>query len=76
MRFGEFVSEPVAWTPQKPGQDLVSHGPSSGSSLHAIALLWLKEDRDYRRELEKAGGRKERGARKNETTDSEIFFKK
>lgn len=76
MRFGELVSEPVAWTPQNPGQDLVRHGASTGSTLHAMALLWLKEDRDYRRELEKTGGRKQRGSRKDETTDSEIFFKK
>ncbi|KAJ8583777.1 P-loop containing nucleoside triphosphate hydrolase protein [Rhizopogon salebrosus TDB-379] len=69
MRFGSFVTEPTLWP----------SGFTDGQqapTLYNTALQWLKEDRDYRRELEKEG-RKGRGPR-NETvpSDSETFYKK
>ncbi|KAI5116956.1 hypothetical protein M0805_001929 [Coniferiporia weirii] len=75
MRFGEFVGEPVPWTPFNHAQDSTVSG--SGSTLHSTALQWLKEDREYRRDLERKG-RKLRGARRDETvpSDSEAFFRK
>ncbi|KAG0709611.1 P-loop containing nucleoside triphosphate hydrolase protein [Suillus ampliporus] len=69
MRFGSFATEPTPWP----------SGFTNGSqppTLYNTALQWLREDRDYRRELEKQG-RKGRGAR-DETvpSDSETFYKK
>lgn len=80
MRFGEIVNSPVLWTPNGAIQSSPSETGSVsalGSSLHALALQWLKEDREYRRELER-NGRKTRGARRDEVvpTDSETFFRK
>ncbi|KZS97568.1 P-loop containing nucleoside triphosphate hydrolase protein [Sistotremastrum niveocremeum HHB9708] len=77
MRDGTFVIPPVAWP------SILETAPTAktalpGSSLHAIALNWLKEDREIRRNEERAGKRVQtRGARKNGvTSDSEIFYKK
>ena len=76
MRLGAFVSNPIPWTPQSPLQDPIIVSISSGSTLHALALLWLKEDREFRRELEKKG-RKTRGAKRDDVpSDSEQFFRK
>ena len=63
MRLGEFVAEPTAWNSVS-GQIQVVKKPI-GSDLHAMALLWLEEDRVHRRELEK-NGRKLRGARRDQ----------
>ncbi|KLO08821.1 P-loop containing nucleoside triphosphate hydrolase protein [Schizopora paradoxa] len=69
MRFGEFVQTPQRWVPPLPGG-------RAGPHLHEVALQWLKDDRDYRRGLEKKG-RKVRGARKDDVpTDSETFYRK
>ena len=60
MRFGSFVVPPTPWPFPSP-----LTGPSQNgavSVLYTIALQWLKEDRDYRRGLEKQG-LKLRGAR-------------
>jgi CCR4-NOT complex subunit CAF16 len=77
MRFGRFVSEPALWVQQQTERGLPS--PSSGSTLHALALRWLKEDREFRKQ-EEAGGRlnKTRGAKPDTgvPTDSEVFYKK
>lgn len=60
MRFGSFVTLPTPWTPNT---DL---GISLDTpTLYKLALQWLKEDRDYRRELEKNGQQVVRGARRN-----------
>jgi hypothetical protein len=62
MRFGSFVTEPTLWP----------SGFTNGNqtlTLYNTALQWLKEDRDYRRELEKQG-RKSRGARNEVCFDS------
>jgi len=72
MRFGTFVGEPVQWHPEQ----VIS---LSGSSLHAMALSWLKEDKAYRKNEEEAGRKtRTRGARRDQTvpSDSEIFYKK
>jgi len=80
MRDGEFVTNPTPW----PFSEELTNQPSSttlkksGSSLHALALAWLKEDREVRRTAEETGKlAKTRGARKNAVpTDSETFYKK
>ncbi|KAG6336608.1 hypothetical protein ID866_2484 [Astraeus odoratus] len=67
MRLGYFVTEPAPWP----------FSSTASVNLYETALQWLKEDREHRRELEE-GGRKIRGARRNQAipTDSEIFYKK
>jgi len=62
MRHGQFVEEPIPWNPTN-GLSLT---PSGSSSLYTMALQWLKEDRDIRRELEKAGQKVTRGARRDQ----------
>lgn len=57
MRFGSFATPPIAWPPT--GE---SNTVKLGTSMYSIALQWLTEDREVRRELEKAG-RKQRGPR-------------
>ncbi|KAF7313306.1 P-loop containing nucleoside triphosphate hydrolase protein [Mycena chlorophos] len=74
MSFGRLVSPPTQW-PLEPNSEL---GLKFGSaSLYQVALQWLKEDREYRRELE-ATGLKLRGARRDQTVpdDSETFYRK
>lgn len=63
MRSGSFVQQPSPWPITSP-TTLATRNPSA-ASLYVIALQWLKEDRENRRELEKEG-KKMRGARKNE----------
>jgi CCR4-NOT complex subunit CAF16 len=65
MRLGSFVTNATPWP-------LPSIVPQSGnderapdSTLFQIALQWLREDREDRQELEKAG-RKTRGARRGQ----------
>ncbi|CAE6447855.1 unnamed protein product [Rhizoctonia solani] len=77
MRFGQFVSEPAPWLQQQTEPGLPS--PASGSTLHALALRWLKEDREFRQREEAAGRlNKTRGAKPDTgvPTDSEVFYKK
>lgn len=77
MRFGSFVTEPTPWLQDQTQPGLPA--PSSGSTLHALALQWLKEDRDFRQQEEAAGRtRKTRGAKPDNgvPTDSETFYKK
>uniref|UniRef100_A0A8H8CM06 ABC transporter domain-containing protein n=1 Tax=Psilocybe cubensis TaxID=181762 RepID=A0A8H8CM06_PSICU len=72
MRYGSFVTLP---TPYNPNPSL---GTSSTSTLYNLALQWLKEDRDYRRELERNGQQITRGARRDQAvpSDSETFYRK
>ncbi|KAJ7095358.1 P-loop containing nucleoside triphosphate hydrolase protein [Mycena belliarum] len=74
MAFGRLVTPPTQWPPAA-GPEL--NAEFGSSTLYSVALQWLKEDREHRRELEK-NGRRERGARRNETvpSDSETFYKK
>ncbi|RDB22708.1 putative ABC transporter ATP-binding protein C20G4.01 [Hypsizygus marmoreus] len=75
MRLGSLLTAPASW-PINDGSALISQF-SSATPLYRVALEWLKEDRDHRKQLEDQG-RKTRGARRNETipSDSEIFYKK
>jgi len=75
MGFGSFISPPVAWPITAHSPLVVQFAPAT--TLYTVALQWLKEDRDHRRELEKQG-RKTRGARRHEITpsDSEVFYSK
>ncbi|TFK75933.1 P-loop containing nucleoside triphosphate hydrolase protein [Pluteus cervinus] len=70
MRFGSFVTQPSSW-PFK--SDISSPIPT----LYDVALKWLKDDREHRRELE-SNGLKRRGARRDQAvpTDSETFYRK
>ena len=61
MRLGAFAKVPSPW----PFKDAAEAGRNT--QLYNIALQWLREDREHRRELEKAG-RKLRGARKDEVS--------
>lgn len=75
MRSGSFVTSPSAW-PIIPTSSLAMKF-STSTTLYNVALQWLKEDRDHRRQLENQG-MKRRGARRDETvpSDSETFYKK
>ncbi|KZT06506.1 P-loop containing nucleoside triphosphate hydrolase protein [Laetiporus sulphureus 93-53] len=80
MHLGTFLSQPTPWplTPDVASQAVsVDLGPTP--SLYTLALHWLKEDRERRRELEKQG-LKMRGARVGKPgevpSDSETFYKK
>ncbi|KAF4574639.1 P-loop containing nucleoside triphosphate hydrolase [Pleurotus pulmonarius] len=72
MRFGSFVTPPTPWpiadTPTRPG---------TSSALYSVALEWIREDREHRRQLEKEGMKK-RGARREQAvpSNSEIFYRK
>ncbi|KAJ6599089.1 P-loop containing nucleoside triphosphate hydrolase protein [Mycena vulgaris] len=74
MAFGRLVTAPTQW-PLVPGSALSAQFGSA--TLYNVALQWLKEDREFRRELEKKG-RKMRGPLKDQTvpTDSETFYRK
>ncbi|KAG8862311.1 CCR4-NOT regulatory complex component [Tulasnella sp. 330] len=82
MRDGALVAgtdtnkNPMVWPPLA-SSSAVSGG-DVGSTLHTVALQWLKGDRQLRREAEAEGKkRKTRGARVNDVpTDSETFYKK
>ncbi|QRV76548.1 ABC transporter [Ceratobasidium sp. AG-Ba] len=77
MRFGSFVVEPAHWSNDQTQVETSSSAP--GSTLHALALQWLKEDRTYRRQEEANGRFKKTRGPKEDTgvpTDSEAFYKK
>jgi CCR4-NOT complex subunit CAF16 len=61
MRLGAFVTEPTSWPFSDPAQ------AGRDSQLYSVALRWLREDREHRRDLEKSG-RKLRGARHDEVS--------
>ncbi|KAG6854800.1 hypothetical protein C0991_001227 [Blastosporella zonata] len=75
MRLGSVIAPPAAW-PVTSASPLASQFPTP-TTLYTLALQWLKEDRENRRELEKSG-RKTRGARRDQIlpTDSETFYRK
>lgn len=58
MRDGSFVTTPVKW----PSETFTA------SSLHSLALQWLKEDRATRMAAEASGERRKRGARIEEVS--------
>ena len=65
MRLGTFVKKPRPWSRVLAGQSLDNIAGGLDRTLFEIALEWLREDREHRRELEKAG-RKTRGARRDQ----------
>ncbi|KAH9981834.1 P-loop containing nucleoside triphosphate hydrolase protein [Russula compacta] len=76
MRFGNFVMNPMPW-PFSPTHPLLGNNAGApNQTLFQVALHWLRQDREYRRELEKAG-RKIRGARRSQDvpSSSEAFYK-
>ncbi|KAG6850045.1 hypothetical protein H0H93_002054 [Arthromyces matolae] len=75
MRLGSVIEAPVNW-PILSTSSLASQFDSS-TTLYALALQWLKEDRDHRRDLERLG-RKTRGARRDQIvpTESEAFYRR
>ncbi|KAI0040087.1 P-loop containing nucleoside triphosphate hydrolase protein [Auriscalpium vulgare] len=77
MRFGAFATPPTSWPPVVGPPGLQNALALSSQSLYKVALQWLREDREYRRELEKTG-RKSRGARRDQAvpSDSETFYRK
>ncbi|KZT70313.1 P-loop containing nucleoside triphosphate hydrolase protein [Daedalea quercina L-15889] len=77
MHLGTFLSQPTPW-PIAPGvaATVVSLDQGPRPTLYALALQWLRDDRERRRELEQQG-RKKRGAKSDQVpTDSETFYKK
>lgn len=79
MRLGTFVKKPRPWSHAPTGQSSDNTAGGLDRTLFTIALQWLREDRDHRHELEKAG-RKTRGARRgqdvNVPSSSEAFYRK
>lgn len=65
MRLGTFVKQPRLWSYALAEQSLDDIAGGLDRTLFKIALQWLREDREHRRELEKAG-RKTRGARRGQ----------
>lgn len=65
MRLGSFVMNPTPWPPSSVDPPLCDKDGPPSPTLFQTALEWLREDREYRRELEK-GGRKTRGARRGQ----------
>lgn len=61
MRLGTFVTAPSPW----PFPNVLTNG--TATRLYSAALQWLRDDRDYRRELE-VQGRKRRGAQSQEVS--------
>ena len=70
MSFGTLVTPPRAWpfTAPSVSSDLIPSQP-----LYSVALQWLKEDREKRRELERQG-KKTRGARRDTVGDNEALI--
>ena len=67
MRLGSFIAGPVQWPPVVAEPKLRDIVHASNQSLYRVALQWLREDREHRRVLEE-GGRKARGARRDQVS--------
>ena len=65
MRLGNFVMNATPWPLPSIVPQLGNNERAPDSTLFQIALQWLREDREDRQELEKAG-RKTRGARRGQ----------
>jgi hypothetical protein len=69
MRDGAFVTPPSFWTPNQPLQADSRVGYlRAGSNLHALALSWLREDRENRLAEEKSGKRVARGPKASDVS--------
>ncbi|KAL7409736.1 P-loop containing nucleoside triphosphate hydrolase protein [Mrakia frigida] len=67
MQLGRTPKPPIPWSPSMPAE--------TGTSLLKIALDWLREDRDLRKQREKDAGGKARGPQA-ETKDAKTFFER
>ena len=89
MQLGKtLVSDPIAWPLGPNDTDIFDISRATiekmddpnraGSKLMILALDWLEQDKQARRELEEKGvpGYTARGKSGVETTESEIFYKK
>lgn len=69
MRDGAFVTPPSLWNPKEPIQaDSQASTRSAGSNLHALALSWLREDRELRLAEEESGKRAVRGPKASDVS--------
>lgn len=77
MRLGGFVMNASPWPPSPIDPPLDNKVGVPDGALFQIALRWLREDREHRQELEKAG-RKTRGAKRDQAipSSSEAFYRK
>jgi CCR4-NOT complex subunit CAF16 len=65
MRFGNFAMDATSWPLPSIVPQMGNSERAPDGTLFQIALQWLREDREDRRVLEKAG-RKTRGARRGQ----------
>lgn len=64
MRHGEFVTDPTPWPLSQETIDAPNSVFTAGSSLHTLALHWLRLDRQVRKDAEASGKlAKTRGSR-------------
>jgi len=69
MRDGAFATPPSPWNPRQPLQlDSQASTLRAGSNLHALALSWLREDRELRLAEEKSGKRVARGPKASDVS--------
>jgi len=69
MRDGAFATPPSLWNPGQPLQAESQAGTlRTGSNLHALALSWLREDRELRLAEEKSGKRVARGPKASDVS--------
>ena len=69
MRDGAFVTAPLPWNPSQPQQaGSLASTLRAGSNLHALALSWLREDRELRLAEEKSGTRVARGPKASDVS--------
>ncbi|KAI0758093.1 P-loop containing nucleoside triphosphate hydrolase protein [Fomes fomentarius] len=76
MHLGTFLLEPTSWPLVGATAGVTSADLGPNPTLYTLALQWLREDRERRRQLE-GQGRKRRGARNDAVpSDSETFYRK
>lgn len=69
MRDGAFATPPSLWDPSRPLQAAPQASTlRAGSNLHALALSWLREDRELRLAEEKSGKRVARGPKASDVS--------
>lgn len=69
MRDGAFVTPSSLWDTKQPLQaDSQASIRSAGSNLHALALSWLREDRELRLAEEESGKRVARGPKASDVS--------
>lgn len=71
MRLGTLVSPPALWPLNSSA--FKTDDKHTGSTLHSVALNWLREDRQHRTQEEKAGRRTKSRGPKNEVRRTEVL---